>query len=82
MNCEEDCKCISFTPDEVKALKEIARDKIRFDSIHNFDEHGKPIPYRNRYSIDPPHLCADEHGVLCKKCQTPEKGELGGEDGK
>ena len=47
---------MEFTKEEIKALKEIAQEKIRFDSWTKFDKDRKLIPYRNRFSIEPPHL--------------------------
>ena len=48
-----------FTEEEIRVLKEIAQEKIRFDSITKLDIDGKPVPYRNRYSINEPHLRAE-----------------------
>jgi hypothetical protein len=52
-------KMIEFTEEEIVVLKEMAQEKLRFDRITKFDIDGKPVPYRNRYSIDEPHLRAE-----------------------
>ena len=66
---------MELTQEEIKVLKEIAQEKIRFHRIFCCDEDGKEYPYRNRYSIDPPHLCADENGELCDKCKKSAESE-------
>ena len=42
-------KSLNFTEEEIKALKEMAQEKIRFFKIFCCDEKGKPYPYRNRF---------------------------------
>ena len=55
------CECISFTKEEIKTLKELAKEKIFSDNLAKFDKEGNPIPYRNRYSIEPPHLLKEKN---------------------
>ena len=50
----------NFTKEEIEALKELAQEKIFQNRMTRFDEKGNPIPYRNRYSIEPPNLIEEE----------------------
>lgn len=42
-------KTEKFTKEEIRALKEMAQEKLRFERIFLYDENGKKIPYRNRF---------------------------------
>ena len=39
----------TFTKEEIKILKEIAQEKIRYEQLFLYDEKGRKIPYRNRF---------------------------------
>ena len=46
----------TFTEEEIKALKALAQQHIWMKNIFTKDKTGKSYPYRNRYSLDEPHL--------------------------
>jgi hypothetical protein len=53
-------KSVTFTEEEIKALKAIAQEHIRFENILTKDKDGNRYPYRNRYSLEEPHLPKEE----------------------
>lgn len=38
-----------FTAEEIKVLKKMAQDQIWINKTFLSDEHGRPLPYRNRF---------------------------------
>ena len=56
---------VVFTTEEIAALKAIAQEHIFFENVYTKDKDGKPYPYRNRYSIDVPHLAPEKEKEKC-----------------